>query len=109
MFYRIVALALVVVGLGHIIFSLTWPIDITPDTLEKSAIGLATVFLGLLNFAYVYETPHSTIPKIILFSANLIFIGFAILIISISINPTFGYLTLVLSLVNSVMVLNHKV
>lgn len=109
MFYRIIALSLVVLGTVHIIFNLTWPLTITPDSLEKSAIGLSSIFLGLLNWVYVYESPKSRIPKIVLLAANLIFIGFSILMITSGIDVTHGYAVLVLSLINCVMVLNHKV
>ena len=109
MFYRIVALALVVLGLYEIVTHLTYPIDVTPDTLERSAIGLATIFLGLFNWVYIYETPTSNLPKFLLLGANILFIGFSILLITSRIDPLHGYIALALSLSNCVMVLNHKV
>ncbi len=109
MFYRIVALGLVALGIYEILSHLSLPFDITPDSLEKSAIGLATVFIGLLNWIFVYESPESHMPRIILLSANIVFIGFAILLITSTIDPFHGYAALGLSLVNCIMVLNHKV
>ncbi len=109
MFYRIVALALVGLGLFYILSNLTWPINITPDSLEESAIGLSTIFLGLLNLAYVDESPNYRVPKLILLIANLMFIGFAILMVSSQIDVVYGYTALVLSVISCVKVINHKV
>ncbi len=109
MFYRIVSLCLVVLGVFHLVSGLTWPLTIGPESLEKSAVGLASIFLGLLNFGYFYERPESKLPRITLLAANLLFIGFAILMITSSLGVTFGYIALVLSLINCIMVLNHTV
>ena len=109
MYYRIVAIALVLLGLYEIISHLTYPISVSPDSLERSAIGLATIFLGLFNWVYVYETPESKLPRFLLLAANVLFIGFSILLITSTIDPLHGYIALALSLSNSVMVLNHKV
>ena len=109
MFYRIIALALVGLGIFYIVSNLSWPLDVTPGSLEKSAIGLATIFIGLLNLAYFYDTPASNIHKIVLLAANLVFIGFAILLITSSISIYYGYFCLILSVINCVIVLNHKV
>jgi len=108
-FYRFIAFSLVILGIFQIVYNLSWPLDITPDSLEKSAIGLCTIFIGLLNLAYLYEVPSSSTPMIGLLGANLIFIGFAILLITSEIGVIYGYIALVLSLINCVMVLNHKV
>jgi len=109
MFYRIVAFSLVGLGAVQIMANLSWPVDFTPDLLEKSAIGLSSIFLGLLNVGYVYETPESHVPKVVLLTANLLFIGFSILMITEQADVLFGYIAIVLSLINCVMVLNHKV
>jgi hypothetical protein len=109
MFYRIVAGALVLIGIFEILSHLSYPVDISPDTLEYSATGLATIFIGLLNLAYLYETPDSKVPMIVLLGSNLLFIGFAVLLITSDISTTFGYAAVGLSVINCIMVLNHKV
>jgi len=78
MFYRIVAFALVGLGVFQIIDTLNGSLSLSAEKVELSAMGLASVFLGLLNIAYVYEIPESNVPKIVLLSANLLFIGYSI-------------------------------
>lgn len=109
MFYRIVAFSLVGLGAIQIFANLSWPVDLNQDLLERCAIGLSSIFLGLLNVGYVYETPDSPVPKTVLLTANILFIGFAVLLITSKTDPIFGYVAVALSLVNCVMVLNHKV
>ena len=109
MFYRIIAFSLVILGAVQIIANLSWPLELSQDLLERCAIGLSSVFLGLLNVVYVYETPNSPVPKTVLLTANILFIGFAVLLITTQADPIFGYVAIALSLVNCVMVLNHKV
>jgi len=109
MFYRIVALFLVLLGIFRIVSNLSWPLDISPDSLDNSSIGLATIFVGLLNLCHFYSTSDSVIPKIVVLGANLMFIGFSILLVTSGIDTTYGYIGVGLSLINCVMVLNHKV
>lgn len=109
MFYRIIAFSLVILGAVQIIANLSWPLELSQGLLERCAIGLSSVFLGLLNVVYVYETPNSPVPKTVLLTANILFIGFAVLLITTQADPIFGYIAIALSLVNCVMVLNHKV
>ncbi|MFT4568679.1 MAG: hypothetical protein ACI9FN_003648 [Saprospiraceae bacterium] len=72
-------------------------------------MGLATAFLGVLNFVYVYETPTSPVPKTVLLSANIVFIGFSILLITAHINVIYAWIAVILSVINCVIVLNKKV
>ena len=110
MFYRIVAFTLVVLGILQILQTLGWSLTINKDTVELSATGLAAVFLGLLNLGYLYEIPNnSQVPKVVLLTANLIFIGFAIASISTHLFEWYGYLAIALSVINCIMVINHKV
>ena len=109
MFYRIVAFSLVGLGAVQIIANLSWPLELSQELLERCAIGLSSIFLGLLNVGYVYETPNSRVPKIVLLTANILFIGFTVLLITTKTDATFGYVATALSIVNCVMVLNHKV
>lgn len=109
MFYRIVALLLVALGIFRILSNLSWPLDISPDSLENSTIGLATIFVGFLNLCHFYGKSDSVIPKIAVLAANLMFIGFSILLVTSGIDMIYGYIGVALSLINCVMVLNHKV
>ncbi len=109
MFYRIVAFALVGLGLFQILETLGLSLEINKEKVELSAMGLASVFLGLLNLAYVYETPESKVPKIVLLSANLLYIGYSIASISTQVVEYYGYTAIILSVINCVMVINHKV
>jgi len=109
MFYKIVALLLVVLGLAHFLEGMSIPIKVDETFLHYSGIGLATAFLGILNFVYVYETPTSPVPKTILLSANIVFIGFSILLITAHMNVIYAWIAVVLSVINCVMVLNRKV
>ena len=109
MFYRIVAFALIGLGLFQILETLGLDFEITKEKVELSGMGLASIFLGLLNLAYVYEIPESKVPKIVLLSSNLLFIGYSILSISTQVIEIYGYIAIVLSVINCIMVLNHKV
>lgn len=109
MFYKIVALLLVVLGIAHFLEGASFPLEVNETFLHYSGIGLATAFLGLLNFVYIYETPTSPVPKAVLLSANILFIGFSILLITSQINVIYAWLAVILSIVNCVMVLNKKV
>ncbi len=109
MFYKIVALLLVVLGIAHFFEGTSFPFEVDETFLHYSGIGLATAFLGVLNFVYVYETPTSPIPKIVLLSANIVFIGFSILLITAQINVIYAWIAVILSVINCVMVLNKKV
>ena len=107
--YRIVAFALIGLGLFQILETLGLDFEITKEKVELSGMGLASIFLGLLNLAYVYEIPESKVPKIVLLSSNLLFIGYSILSISTQVIEIYGYIAIVLSVINCIMVLNHKV
>ena len=109
MFYRLVSLALVLLGVIHIVMGIELPLEVNETFLHYSGVGLAMIFLGLLNFSYLYETPTSEIPQFILLSANILFIGFSILLVTNDTDLTYSWAAIVLSVVNSVMVLNHKV
>lgn len=109
MFYRSVSLTLVLLGIVHIILGIEFPIVVNETFLHYSGVGLAMIFLGLLNFSYLYETPTSEIPKIILLSANILFIGFSILLVTNNTDLIHSWAAIVLSVINSVLVLNHKV
>lgn len=109
MFYKIVSLLLVLLGVAHFFEGVTLPLSVDENFLHYSGIGLATAFLGILNFVYVYESPSSAVPKIILLSANILFIGFSILLISAGINVIYAWLAVILSIINCIMVLNHRV
>jgi len=66
MFYRIIAFALIGLGLFQIIETIGLSFEINKEKVELSAMGLSSIFLGLLNLAYLYEKPESDVPKIIL-------------------------------------------
>ncbi len=109
MFYKIVALSLVLLGLIYLLSGVSWPLETSDSFLYHSGIGLATIFLGLLNFVYEYETPTSPVPKIVLLGSNILFIGYAILLITSDINKYYAWSVVILSVLNSLMVLNKRV
>ncbi|MEL6391047.1 MAG: hypothetical protein AAFQ02_12890 [Bacteroidota bacterium] len=109
MFYRLVSLSLVVLGVLHIILGISSPLSVDETFLHYSGVGLAMIFLGLLNFSYLYETPQSKVPQFVLLSANILFIGFSILLVTNDTDLIHSWVAIVLSVFNSVMVLNHKV
>ena len=109
MFYKIVALLLVILGIAHFLEGTSFPLEVNETFLHYSGIGLATAFLGVLNFVYVYETPASPVPKAVLLSANIVFIGFSILLITSNMNVVYAWMAVILSVINCVIVLNKKV
>ncbi len=109
MFYRIIAFALIGLGLFQIIETIGLSFEINKEKVELSAMGLSSIFLGLLNLAYLYEKPESDVPKIVLLSANLLYIGYSIASISTQVVEVYGYIAILLSVINCIMVLNHKV
>lgn len=110
MFYKIVALALVVLGLFHIFSGITsFPPEVDDEFLHYSGVGLAMIFLGLLNFSYIYEIPNSSVPQFILLSANILFIGFLTLLVTSNTDLFHAWAAIVLSIFNCIMVLNHRV
>jgi len=109
MFYRFIAFALIGLGFFQIIETIGLSFEIDQEKVELSAMGLASVFLGLLNLAYVYEIPESNVPKIVLLTANLLYIGYSIASITTGVVEIYGYTAIVLSVINCIMVLNHKV
>jgi len=109
MFYKLVSLSLVLLGVLHIFLDIQFPLTVDETFLHYSGVGLAMIFLGLLNFSYLYETPTSEIPKFILLSANILFIGFSILLVTNATDVAHSWAAIVLSVINSIMVLNHRV
>ena len=77
--------------------------------LIDSGIGASTMLIGLFNFVYQYETPKSQIPRIILLTVNALFMGYMILMIGNNLHFVPSVITLVLIVITSVQVLNHKV
>jgi len=72
-------------------------------------VSLSLVLLGVLHIFLDIQTPTSEIPKFILLSANILFIGFSILLVTNATDVAHSWAAIVLSVINSIMVLNHRV
>ncbi len=110
MIYRIISYALIAMGGFYIGRFLAHLNDINDHHLFIASLGISTLLIGILNYVYIFETPSSPIPKILLLASNGLFIGFMILLITSKSDDLLpSYITLALVLISSIMVLNKKV
>ncbi len=109
MFFRFISLGLVLIGVFHILSKATFMSQPDLSMLEYWAVGIATIFIGVLNFVYLYETPASKLPKIILISCNLIFIGYTFLMINAGVDRIEAWISALMTVVSSIIVLNNRV
>ena len=109
MFYRLSSLGIVVLGVFQIAYAFIQHIHIDEEMINILARGMCTVLIGLLNFVFLYETPKSNIPRIVLLGANGAYIGFLILMITTHIALLTSWATLALLLFTSILVLNRRV
>ncbi len=108
MFFRFISLGLVLIGVYHILSKATFSASPDTEMLEYAAVGLSTIFIGVLNFVYLYETPSSKLPKIILIACNLIFIGYTFMMIGSGVDRIEAWLAAFMTIISSVIVLNNR-
>ena len=107
---KLIAYALIGMGGFYIGRFSTHINDITEHGLFIASMGISTLLIGILNYVYIFETPDSPLPRIILLASNGLFIGFMILMITSKSDDLIpSYITLALVLISSLMVLNKKV
>ena len=75
---------------------------------ESLSSGFGLIFLGVLNFVYLYETPTSWLPKAILLTCNVVYIGFLVWTLRFGIDMLHSLEGICL-LVTSILVMNKKV
>lgn len=109
MFYRLTSIILILLGIYYGLNEgdfLSKPS--IPHFFESLSKGFGLTFLGVLNFVYLYETPSTPLPKIILLTCNTIYIGFLVWTLRFGIewfNSTVG----ICLLITSILVMNRKV
>ena len=75
---------------------------------ESLSKGFGLSFLGVLNFVYLYETPQTPLPKIILLLCNALYIGFLVWTLRFGIDWLNSVVGISL-LITSILVMNKKV
>ncbi len=109
MFYRLTSILLILFGIydgfceSHFFESPT--VLVFFESLSK---GFGLIFLGVLNFVYLYETPTSWLPKAILLTCNVFYIGFLVWTLRFGING-FDSAVGICLLITSILVMNKKV
>lgn len=109
MLYRLTSLLLIILGIfegineSHFLDNPS-----VPAFFESLSEGFALIFLGVLNFVYLYETPASWVPKAILIACNVLYIGFLVWTLRFGID-VFPSIVGICLLVTSILVVNRKV
>ncbi|MDG2448572.1 MAG: hypothetical protein P8M34_03005 [Saprospiraceae bacterium] len=109
MFYRLTSIILIILGIYYGLNEGAFLDQPTiPHFFESLSNGFGLTFLGVLNFVYLYETPTTPLPKIILLFCNVIYIGFLVWTLRFGID-WFNSAVGVCLLITSILVLNKKV
>ena len=109
MLYKLTSILLIVFGIydgfceSHFFNTPTIPIFF--ESLSK---GFGLIFLGVLNFVFLYETPASWLPRTILLASNVFYIGFLVWTLRFGFNP-FDSMVGICLLITSILVINKKV
>lgn len=109
MFYRILAIAMLLLGIAHIGYAFLDFADQDVKLLQELGRGIAIIFMAVLNYSYLYEENTNNIPKAVMLGSNVLFIGYVILSITLGVDVIPSYIAAALSLCSSILVLNHKV
>jgi hypothetical protein len=109
MFYRLSSIGIVVLGVFQIAYAFFQHIHIDEEMINILARGMSTALIGLLNFVFLYETPRSNVPRIILLGANGAYIGYLILMITTHVALLTSWASLALLFITSILVLNRRV
>ena len=109
MFYKIISIALVLLGAFHVGHAFYAASTINEIVMWEVSEGVTTVLIGVLNFVYLYESNRTNIPQYILLGCNALFIGYLILMVTSNINLIPSWIAMVLVLFSSILVRNHKV
>ena len=99
MFYKILSTSLVLLGALHVGHAFFYGNGINESVMWEVSEGVTTILIGILNY----------ISKAILLVSNALFIGYLILMVAHHMNVIPSYISLVLVLTCSMLVLNKKV
>jgi CHASE2 domain-containing sensor protein len=109
MFYKILSASLVLLGALHVGHAFFYGNGVNESVMWEVSEGVTTILIGILNYIYLYESQNTQIPKAILLVSNALFIGYLILMVTHHMNVIPSYISLVLVLTCSMLVLNKKV
>lgn len=109
MFYRLTSLLLIFLGIFHGLHESHFLNEPNFKTFfESLSEGFGLIFLGVLNYVYLYETPTKGLPKAILLTCNVFYIGFLVWTLRFGID-WFNSVVGICLLITSILVMNKKV